>query len=322
MIEACIDDQHHRTEVISAPQCQHEKNHNQNRGFLISPGRIVYTAMVCTWSSNCIQSRAGHIVNHPLFDKVSMAVILVNSLMMSWADYSHVDSQGHLATRGSPINRAIALSDIAFTVIFTLEFILKLIFWGTAYFLDNWNNLDFAIVIISWVSLGPSIPAIKVLRTLRVLRPLKSIKSYPVLAESVSSILDALARLRSFAIIFVFFLVTFGILGLQLFSGPYLHARCRLTPFPVNTSWSTGLNFNEYRCTGAPNFDVASEDPALTRPSSPWHTPLADCFWPVDVADNARLCSLTGAGTRLCIHDEPSVDPQKWRWCECARFLN
>jgi voltage-dependent calcium channel L type alpha-1D len=265
-----------------------------------------------------LRGRVDYIVKHPLFDKVSIVVILANSILMACSDYTHVDSEGNLAARGSRINTAISQSDVAFTILFTVEFVLKLIAFGVSYFMDQWNNFDFFIVIISWVSLGPNIPAVKVLRTLRVLRPLKSIKSYPALADMVNSVLNALVRLRSFAVIFVCFLLIFGILGLQLFSGPYLHARCRLTPFPVNTSWLPGDDFDLYRCTASPTFNVPEDDLSLTKSSSPWHTPLVGCFWPVDAADNARLCSLTGDGTHICVHGDDRVPLDRWRWCKCC----
>ena len=72
-----------------------------------------------------------------------------------------------------------------FTVIFTLELILKWFAYGiNKYFKNGWNKLDFIIVIVSVLGtvldlLGvANIPAFKSMRTLRALRPLKALSRF------------------------------------------------------------------------------------------------------------------------------------------------
>ena len=74
--------------------------------------------------------------------------------------------------------------DIAMTLVFSLEALLKIITLGfiinghQSYLLNTWNILDFTIVVLSIVSLNitTDISFVKVLRVARILRPLRLIK--------------------------------------------------------------------------------------------------------------------------------------------------
>lgn len=73
--------------------------------------------------------------------------------------------------------------DLFFTIAFTLESLIKSVALGFAldsgsYLTENWNQLDFFIVVTSLFDLAlvaVDIPAIRVLRILRTLRPLRFI---------------------------------------------------------------------------------------------------------------------------------------------------
>jgi len=75
--------------------------------------------------------------------------------------------------------------DKIFTVIFTIELILKWFAYGIKnYFTNGWNWLDFLIVVVSvlgsfldWLGVA-DIPAFKSMRTLRALRPLKALSRF------------------------------------------------------------------------------------------------------------------------------------------------
>eukprot|EP01036_Dinobryon_divergens_P025037 gene25037-33549_t len=184
------------------------------------------------------------------------------------------------------------------------------------YFMDWWNWLDFVVVLFALLAnmnvLSSNIT--KIFRLFRVLRPLKSVKSLPAVAAIVSGMLNSLRDLSEILFTISFVFVFFSIVGLQLFIGPYLHTRCRLTPFPVNNSWvakisegylngSTSykytLNYTEYRCLNGPNFDHPSEHPSWEQSDSPWFVPQPNCYWPIDNS-NQEVCSLSGSGTGRC----------------------
>ena len=173
------------------------------------------------------------------------------------------------------------------------------------YFKDRWNWLDFVVVVFAILSLTVGLANVGYIKAFRVLRPLKSIKSFPVLASIVVVILKSLSQMRDISIVIIFLFLFFGIAGLQFFVGPYLHTRCRLTPFPVKNSWQEGDDANSFRCLSEPNYSYEGEDGNYySKSGSPWHTPQPDCFWPID-EDDDRFCTLTGSGLHKCENSSP-----------------
>ena len=77
----------------------------------------------------------------------------------------------------------LELAAKVYTVIFTVELVLKVVAMGfvkhkNAYMRDPWNWLDFTVVVVGLLEFLPfvSLSVIKALRVLRVLRPLRSVK--------------------------------------------------------------------------------------------------------------------------------------------------
>lgn len=95
-----------------------------------------------------------------------------------------------------------------------------------------------------------------------------------------------------------------------LFWNGLLHARCRLTPFPVKVPtncfsvydpcWQNFLTAviekpEDYRC-----LPDANDDPSWTQSSSPWFLKgQQNCTWPID-NDDERVCSLSSFGYHKC----------------------
>ena len=121
------------------------------------------------------------------FDYFIIAIIALNSICLAIRDYSDPNSL-------TEKNQILDAMDIVFTVIYTCECTLKIIGMGffmskNSYLRDNWNILDFAVVIIGLISILPNIPSLKALRNLRVLRPLRSVKAVPSMKRLVGSLL-------------------------------------------------------------------------------------------------------------------------------------
>jgi hypothetical protein len=124
------------------------------------------------------------------FDRISMAIILLNSLFL--AIYNYDDREEKFAR-----NRSINTAGVVFTVFFTIECALKIFAYGfiihhKAYLRDGWNWIDFIVVIVGLIEQIPGIPSFRGLRTLRVLRPLRSINSIPSMKNQVSSLIKSL----------------------------------------------------------------------------------------------------------------------------------
>lgn len=201
-----------------------------------------------------------------------------------------------------------------------------------AYLSDAWNWLDLFVILAGIVDASlPNVPSVSAIRTIRIMRALRSLHLFPEIQAIVTSIVSALPQLGAVMLFLFFFVVFVSIVGLQSFSGPYLHTQCRLTPYPVNTSWVVGLPYEPYRCLDAINFDVPMDAPNWDKEESLWFQPQ-DCFWPLAPPSGPyrQNCALNDRlGKHRCVHDTPLVPESQWTWCGSdydaygnPRFLN
>lgn len=131
--------------------------------------------------------------------------------------------------------------------------------------------------------------------------------------QTISASLPELAGVS--LLLFCIFLL-FGIVGLQTMSGPLLHSRCRITPYPVTLSWSPDVplqNVSSYRCRDVDNVNTRYGS-SFDKASSPWKEAADNCFWPLDDEDT-RLCGFSQLGLHDCIHDTERIPQEQWRWC-------
>lgn len=167
----------------------------------------------------------------PAFDNFILFVIIINSLFM--AAYDYADREGKYEW-----NRISDNSEKIFTVIFIIEFLIKIVAMGfvvhrNSYLRDPWNWLDFIVVctgIFELLTDGED-TGITALRALRVLRPLRSINAYPSMKRLIGTLLSSLPRLANVVVFILFIFFLFGILGVKLFQG-VLYQRCRKNAEP------------------------------------------------------------------------------------------
>ncbi|NXR81044.1 SCN3A protein, partial [Pycnonotus jocosus] len=119
-----------------------------------------------------------------------------------------------------------------FTAIYSIEILIKIVargfVWNEFTFLrDPWNCLDFAIIIVMYITAFQSVGNVSVLRTFRVLRTLKAISVIPGLKVIVNSLVESVKKLVDVLILTVFCLSVFALIGLQLFMGN-LKSKCVL----------------------------------------------------------------------------------------------
>lgn len=125
----------------------------------------------------------------------------------------------------------LQLLNFVFLVVYTVEALIKIAGMGLivepgSYLRDRWNILDIVIVLTGWVELllqsGINLSA---LRALRILRPLRSISSIEGMKTIFKVLVSSMGPLLSTLAILFFFLLVFGIAGLQLWMG-ILRFRC------------------------------------------------------------------------------------------------
>uniref|UniRef100_A0AAZ3RSN6 Voltage-dependent L-type calcium channel subunit alpha n=1 Tax=Oncorhynchus tshawytscha TaxID=74940 RepID=A0AAZ3RSN6_ONCTS len=133
-----------------------------------------------------------------------------------------------------------------FLIVFTVEAFLKVIAYGllfhpNAYLRNGWNLLDFIIVVVGLFSAileqatkvdgGTPIGGkaagfdVKALRAFRVLRPLRLVSGVPSLQVVLNSIIKAMVPLLHIALLVLFVIIIYAIIGLELFMGK-MHRTC------------------------------------------------------------------------------------------------
>ncbi|CAF4448618.1 unnamed protein product, partial [Didymodactylos carnosus] len=134
----------------------------------------------------------------------------------------------------TPNNSVLEKVEYLFLAIFTLEVILKIIAYGfflhpNAYLRNGWNILDFIIVVVGFLSVLIQYDVqgfdVKSLRAFRVIRPLKLVNGVPSLQIVLNSILRAMVPLLHIALLVLFVIIIYAIIGLELFCGK-MHMTC------------------------------------------------------------------------------------------------
>ncbi|CDW53368.1 Voltage dependent L type calcium channel subunit [Trichuris trichiura] len=126
-------------------------------------------------------------------------------------------------------NMILEQLEYAFVIIFTIESALKIVAHGFvlhpgAYLRNGWNVLDFVIVVVgncSTLFAFLNIPNVdvKALRAFRVLRPLRLVSGVPSLQIVLNSILQAMVPLFHVALLVLFVIIIYAVMGLELFCG-------------------------------------------------------------------------------------------------------
>ena len=193
---------------------------------------LVYARYVCKF-----------FVDNWIFDYFSLLMIICNTILMFISD-------------PTVQNNLVNKTDNYFLVFYLIESILKIVtftFYDAedAYLKDNWNILDFSVVVIGIISfiiekcLGSTkISGLSALKAFRILRPLKTVKSFPNLKKYVMALLASVSHLgETGAVLFCFFLF-FAVAGLQMWQGLF-YRRC----MNLNYGYFVSLESPKYMCS-------------------------------------------------------------------------
>ncbi|XP_028033528.1 voltage-dependent calcium channel type A subunit alpha-1 isoform X3 [Bombyx mandarina] len=189
---------------------------------------LPYSSMFILSPTNPIRRGAHWVVNLRYFDFFIMVVICMSSAALAAEDPVREKSKW---------NEILNYFDYAFTGVFTVEMLLKIIDLGIlfhpgAYLRDLWNIMDAAVVICALVSFGfeiggvksgagQNLSTIKSLRVLRVLRPLKTIKRVPKLKAVFDCVVNSLKNVINILIVYILFQFIFAVIAVQLFNGKF-----------------------------------------------------------------------------------------------------
>ncbi|XP_054473654.1 calcium channel, voltage-dependent, L type, alpha 1D subunit, a [Anoplopoma fimbria] len=207
-------------------------------------------ALFCLNLNNPIRRACISLVEWKPFDIFILIAIFANCMALAvYVPFPADDSNS--------TNHDLETVEYAFLIIFTIETFLKIIAYGlvmhqNAYVRNGWNMLDFVIVVIGLFSVvlelltkeeksegegeleHPSMQGhggkpggfdVKALRAFRVLRPLRLVSGVPSLQVVLNSIIKAMVPLLHIALLVLFVIIIYAIIGLELFIGK-MHATC------------------------------------------------------------------------------------------------
>nr|QQY02492.1 voltage-dependent L-type calcium channel subunit alpha-1C [Cryptocotyle lingua] len=185
--------------------------------------------LLCLTLRNPLRKLCIGIVEWKPFEYLILLTIMANCCALgAVSPYPDQDSNA--------MNHILEKIENVFIVIFTVECALKIVAFGFvmhsgAYLRNGWNILDFTIVVLGL--LQPLIQEmfeesgvdVKALRAFRVLRPLRLVSGLPSLQVVLNAIMRAMVPLLHIALLVIFVIIIYAIIGLELFSGK-LHATC------------------------------------------------------------------------------------------------
>ncbi|XP_029010904.1 calcium channel, voltage-dependent, L type, alpha 1F subunit isoform X2 [Betta splendens] len=203
-------------------------------------------ALFCLKLNNPIRRAALHIVEWKPFDIFILLAIFANCVALGVSKPFPEDDS-------NSTNHDLEQVEYVFLIIFTVETFLKILAYGlvmhpSSYIRNGWNLLDFVIVIVGLFSVVletlthksgeqatthhmPGKPGgldVKALRAFRVLRPLRLVSGVPSLQIVLNSIMKAMVPLLHIALLVLFVIIIYAIIGLELFIGR-MHKTCYYT---------------------------------------------------------------------------------------------
>uniref|UniRef100_A0A6Q2Y1G3 Voltage-dependent L-type calcium channel subunit alpha n=1 Tax=Esox lucius TaxID=8010 RepID=A0A6Q2Y1G3_ESOLU len=196
-------------------------------------------ALLCLTLKNPIRRACISIVEWKPFEIIILMTIFANCVALAvYIPFPEDDSNA--------TNSNLERVEYLFLIIFTVEAFLKVIAYGllfhpNAYLRNGWNLLDFIIVVVGLFSAileqatkvdgGTPIGGkaagfdVKALRAFRVLRPLRLVSGVPSLQVVLNSIIKAMVPLLHIALLVLFVIIIYAIIGLELFMGK-MHRTC------------------------------------------------------------------------------------------------
>eukprot|EP01062_Namystynia_karyoxenos_P079010 TRINITY_DN8240_c0_g1_i1.p1 TRINITY_DN8240_c0_g1~~TRINITY_DN8240_c0_g1_i1.p1 ORF type:complete len:3304 (+),score=906.06 TRINITY_DN8240_c0_g1_i1:185-10096(+) len=206
------------------------------------PYNVVDSSLYIMHPRNEWRKRLVRVIDHPLFDRVVLVLIILNACLLVLDPKSVPD----LADQ-EWLQEMLHALDLVFQIAFTIEAALKIAALGFVMHRNSylrsmpdpfWNRMDFVIVIAGWlgkINLGGDFTAF---RLLRCLRPLRTMNRHKPLRRLISTLIAAIPVAIDVFMLFFLLMWVFAILGIQLWAGSF-HQRCYVT-----AGWDGGLRLN------------------------------------------------------------------------------
>jgi len=117
--------------------------------------------------------------------------------------------------------RILEQQDYVFILIYTIEAAMKILAYGSFYFMNNWHRLDFIIVFGSWMgfffeALGISM-LLRVMRVFRVMRISRIVQHIHSLKAIISTLANSFVNVLNISVLLFVVFFMFAVIGMQLY---------------------------------------------------------------------------------------------------------
>ena len=142
-----------------------------------------------------------HIVEAKYFQYFITFLIILNGVVL-----------GIATSKSIMFNYAnqIHLIDNIIVALFTIEIIMRIFVYRSAFFKDPWSLFDFFVVSISLI---PTSDGLSILRVLRVLRLFRLLTIVPQMRLIISAILSVIPGMASVSLVLLLFFYVFAIIS-------------------------------------------------------------------------------------------------------------
>lgn len=176
------------------------------------------------------------IVTSKYFQYFITGLIVFNGILLGLAT-----SKSIMASYGTLIESL----DMIIVAIFTLEIVMRISVYKTAFFKDPWSIFDFLVVAISLI---PANDGLSILRALRVLRLFRLLTIVPQMRVIIGALLGVIPGIASVSMVLLLFFYVFAIMSTTLFGESFPEwfgtlGASMYTLFQIMTleSWSMGI---------------------------------------------------------------------------------
>jgi uncharacterized membrane protein len=194
---------------------------------------LIEKSLFVLTADNPIRKIAIKVCFHRHFDRVVMGVIALNCVFLA------MDSKAP-GFADTARGKAVEASEPVFLALFCVEMLMKITATGfrghpNAYLADNWNRMDFFVVILG-VLAALDLGNFSAIRVVRVLRPLRTLQGFAGMRRLVVTLLRSMPLLFDVAVLVSFLFFTFGLVGVQLYSGAFTSRCSTLANAPADCS--------------------------------------------------------------------------------------
>lgn len=197
-----------------------KKNNLKKEDLKIYKGICCKKSLLIFSNKNLVRIWLAKLARSPVFNTVITGTIIISSGNLILETYL-LDGDKEFILKISKV------FDIFFTIIFALELLTKSIWKGliickNSYLRNNWNQLDFLIIIASLFSIifpSSRVEFFKILRLARALRPLQFVTHNRQLQLAVNSLLGSFGAIANVLIVIFIVFLMWAILGVSLLAG-------------------------------------------------------------------------------------------------------